>query len=233
MTELDEKTPAPRTDPEDDAAPARRAPSATIRTVFATVVVVALVAVSVLLYLQTRTLSDERAAAADRARAEQIAADYAVKAATMDYRDLTPWLNAMKTGVTPELSAKFDSITDTMREILTPLRMTTTGKALFAKVVSEVNGIYQVKVAVDVSSQNVQAPQGTVSTTAYSVSIDRGRDWVITEVGDSADPAAVLGDLGGAPSGTASPSAPASATPPGTPTMPSLPVAPAPSGTPN
>lgn len=214
-----------------DEEPARRAPSGTLRTVLATVVVVALVAVSVLLYLQTRALDGERQEASDRARAEQIASDYAVKAATIDYRDLTPWINGLKAGATPELAKKFDSILDVMREIVTPLRITATGKASFAKTTSEVNGIYQVKVAVDVSTQNIQAPQGTLSTSTYSVSLDRNRDWIITEAGDPANPNAVLSGLGGtgtAPS--ANPSAPSNPQQPATPTMPALP---APSGTPN
>ncbi|CAM3287964.1 hypothetical protein [Tsukamurella hominis] len=218
---------------EDSAeGPAGRAPSGTLRTVLATVVVVALVAVSVLLYLQTRTLDTERREAADRARAEQIASDYAVKAATMDYRDLTPWLNGVKAGVTPELAKKYDSILDLMREVVTPLRLTSSGRASFAKTTSEVNGIYQVKVAVDVSSQNIQAPQGTVSTSTYSVSLDRNRDWIITEAGDPANPNAVLSGVGGGSGATtpANPSASAGAQPSATPTMPALP---APSGTPN
>ncbi|MET9326169.1 hypothetical protein [Tsukamurella sp. NPDC003166] len=204
-------------------ARARRGPAGTVRTVLTTVVVIALIVVSVLLVLQTRTLGSERDAAADRARAEQIASDYAVKAATMDYRDLTPWLNGVKEGTTPELSKKFDAIVDLMREVLTPLRLTSTGKASFAKTTSEVNGIYQVKVAVDVSSQNVQAPQGTVTTSTYSVTLDRNRSWVITEAGDPANPSAVLSGIGGtSPSSSAAPSA-----------APSVPAAPAPSGTPN
>ncbi|MCS3779229.1 hypothetical protein [Tsukamurella ocularis] len=213
----------------ESAEPTRRSPSGTVRTVLATVVVVALIVASVLLYLQTRTLGTERQEAADRARAEQIASDYAVKAATMDYRDLTPWLNGVKAGVTPELAKKFDSILDLMREVVTPLRLTSTGRASFAKTTSEVNGIYQVKVAVDVSSQNVQAPQGTVSTSTYSVSLDRNRDWIITEAGDPANPNAVLSGVGGGSAPTANPSASATPQPP-TPTMPALP---APSGTPN
>lgn len=230
----DRPTPAarrkPRT-PAPEAEPARRTPSGTMRTVLATVVVVALVAVSVLLYLQTRTLDTERQEAADRARAEQIASDYAVKAATMDYRDLTPWINGVKAGTTPELAKKYDSILDLMREVVTPLRLTSTGRASFAKTTSEVNGIYQVKVAVDVSTQNVQAPQGTVSTSTYSVSLDKNRSWVITEAGDPANPNAVLSGIGGAgTTPSATPSAPANPQQGTTPTMPEIPV---PSGTPN
>ncbi|CAM3512994.1 hypothetical protein ACXYTP_22300 [Tsukamurella ocularis] len=214
-----------------DEEPGPRASSGTLRTVLATVVVVALVTVSVLLYLQTRTLDGERQAEVDRARAEQIASDYAVKAATMDYRDLTPWLNGVKAGTTPELAKKFDSIVELMREVVTPLRLTSTGRASFAKTTSEVNGIYQVKVAVDVSTQNIQAPQGTVSTSTYSVSLDRNRNWIITEAGDPANPNAVLSGLGGTTtSPSANPSAPSIPQQPATPTMPALP---APSGTPN
>lgn len=212
-----------------DAA-AGRARSGTLRTVLATVVVVALVVVSVLLYLQTRALDSERQAAADRARAEQIASAYAVKSATMDYRDLTPWLNAVKAGTTPELAKKFDSIVDLIREVVTPLRLTSTGKASFATTTSEVNGIYEVKVAVDISTQNIQTPQGSDNTSVYSISIDKNRDWVITATGDP-----VTGSvLRGAPATSASASAtPSQAATPTMPVLPELPTTPAPSSTPN
>ncbi len=216
----------PRRAPAAAEAPSGRTAGGTIRTILVTILVLALGTVSVLLYLQSRTLDTERREAADRARAEQIASDYAVKAATMDYRDLTPWLNGVKAGTTPELSKKFDSIVDLMREVVTPLRLTSTGRASFAKTTSEVNGIYQVKVAVDVSMQNVQAPQGTLSTSTYSVTLDRNRDWVITEAGDPANPSAVLSGL---PSETATPTpsaAPTSAAPPATESAPA-PTAPA------
>ncbi|KXP08245.1 hypothetical protein AXK57_17450 [Tsukamurella pulmonis] len=216
----------PRARPAAPARETRRAPSGTLRTVLATVVVIALVVVSVLLYLQTRTLGTERRATADQARAEQIASDYAVRVATMDYRDLTPWLNSVKEGATPELGKKFEGVADLLREIATPLRLVTTGKASFAKTTSEVNGLYEVKVAVELSIQNIQAPQGSINTTIYSVSMDRNRDWVITASGENANPSGIPGGLGGAPAATGS----APAGPPPTPTMPELP---APSTAPN
>ncbi|NKY61060.1 hypothetical protein HGA15_34005, partial [Nocardia flavorosea] len=51
----------------------------------------------------------ERADAADRNRAEQIARDYSVGAATVDFQNLDAWLGKLKTGTVPDLSAKFDS----------------------------------------------------------------------------------------------------------------------------
>ncbi|NKY61029.1 hypothetical protein HGA15_33825, partial [Nocardia flavorosea] len=54
-------------------------------------------------------LARERAAAADRNHAEQIARDYSVGAATVDFQNLDAWLGKLKTGTVPDLSAKFDS----------------------------------------------------------------------------------------------------------------------------
>lgn len=220
---------ARRPEPSEDDGPVRRAPSGTIRTVLATVVVLALVAVSVLVYLQTRALDAERQRTADRARAEQIASDYAVKAANLDYRDMTPWVNALKTGATPELAKKYDQVADLLKEVITPLRLVSSGKAAFAKTGSEVNGIYQVKVAVDVSTETYQTPQGSSNTTTYSITLDKNRDWVITQMGDPANPESVFGSLGGLGGGAgATPS-----TAPSAPATPAVPAFPEPSGTPN
>ena len=61
------------------------------------------------------------------ARLDQpLAGEYAVRAATLDYKDLTPWAANLKKGVSGELSKQFDVAVPAMQQILTPIRMSTT-----------------------------------------------------------------------------------------------------------
>lgn len=48
---------------------------------------------------------------------------------------------------------------------------------------SETGGIYQVDVFVNVNSTNIQNPDGAQTTVTYNVTLDRGSDWKITDVG--------------------------------------------------
>ncbi|GAA1074473.1 hypothetical protein [Tsukamurella spumae] len=209
-------------EPERPASGRRRS---IVLTIVVTVLTVAVIALSVTAYLQHRASDQDHRRAADRAHAEQLGTNYAVKAATLNYNDLTPWLNAMKTGVTPTLAAKYDAIAEQMRQVLVPLRMVATATPVVAKVSSEVGGVYQVKVVVDVSAQSAQSPQGTLSTTAYTITLDRDQNWVITEVGDPASgPAVGAATTSAAPSnstpaptGSAQPTIPAIGAPTATP----------------
>ncbi|MCX2964436.1 hypothetical protein [Gordonia aquimaris] len=157
--------------------------------------------------------------AADSAKAEDVAARYAVAAATLDYQDLTPWIAAMKDGVSPELQKKYDVIGQAMEQIITPLRMQTTAELVLAKT-QEVNGdMFRVDAVVDVDTKSVQTPDGGSAVAVYTVTLDRSQDWLITEVGDPTG--AIPGGLGeaapdsGAQDSGAQESAPAPSPAPG------------------
>ncbi|MFI8974882.1 hypothetical protein ACIGO9_18490 [Nocardia asteroides] len=125
--------------------------------------------------------SDRRAA--DEAHAERIAGDYALGASTIDYRDVQAWLGKLKTGTSPQLSAKFDATAPQLEQILLPLQWTSTATPLSADVLSETAGVYQVNAYLTVNSTSVQNPAGTRTTVAYSLTIDRDAGWRITDVG--------------------------------------------------
>ncbi|WP_076194183.1 hypothetical protein [Mycobacterium sp. GA-1841] len=119
----------------------------------------------------------------DNARAEQIALDYAVRAAVMDYKDLAPWKRALVDGTTPELGKKLTDAANAMEQILLPLQWSSTAKPIAAKVRSHDNGIYVVDSFVSVMTKTVQAPQDLQSTATYSVTINPGDGWKISDVG--------------------------------------------------
>lgn len=161
--------------------------SISVRTLAAGAVIVGLVvALGVLgwLYFGAKTrLADQARQAADSSHAEQIALDYAVNAAIMDYKDLGPWKQNLVKGTTPELTDKLTKAATAMDQILLPLQWSSTAHPLAAKVRSDDNGVYVVDAFVGVMTKNVQASDSLQSTATYSITIDSNNAWRITDVG--------------------------------------------------
>lgn len=148
------------------------------------VVLAVCVGVLAWLYLDARSdLDAQQRQAADNQRAEQIAMDYAVDAAQMDFGDLSAWKERLVQGTSAELTEKLGEAADSMEQILVPLQWESTAKPLAATVRSEVDGAYVVDAFVSVLTKTTQAPQGLQSTATYSVTIDSNQDWTITDVG--------------------------------------------------
>ncbi|MEE3851017.1 hypothetical protein VZC37_11785 [Gordonia sp. LSe1-13] len=191
--------------------------SISVGTLAISVLVIALVAALVTFAYRDFSARDELNAltseAADSAAAEEVAGRYAVSAATLDYEDLTPWIAAMKDGVSPELQKKYDVIGQAMEQIITPLRMQTTAELVLAKTTESNGDMFQVDAVVNVNTTSVQTPDGGSAVAVYTVTLDRSQDWLITEVGDPTG--AIPGSLeGAAPEAAPQESAPQESAPP-------------------
>jgi hypothetical protein len=166
---------------------APRRVTATLRTVIVTVVICLLTgAAGVLgwLYMGAQEKLDAQAReASNRQRAEEVAADYAVNAADMDYQDFNTWKVKLVNGTSPELKDKLTKAADSMEQVLAPLQWKSTAKPLAAKVRSNAGGIYTVDSFVSVLTKTLQAPDGLQSTATYSITVDSNNDWQITDVG--------------------------------------------------
>jgi Mce-associated membrane protein len=161
--------------------------SVSVRTLLVTVLIAALLAsIGVLawLYLGEKAQVDQQARqTADNRRAEQIALDYAVDAAKINYQDLGAWKKDLVNGTTRELTDKLNGAAKSMEQILEPLQWNSTATPLVAKVRSDSNGIYIVDTFVGVETKTIQAPDGLQSTATYSITIDSNHNWQISEVG--------------------------------------------------
>ncbi|MUL82306.1 MULTISPECIES: hypothetical protein [unclassified Mycolicibacterium] len=136
------------------------------------------------LYMDARGKLDAQAHdASSRNRAEEVAADYAVNAAHMDYQDFGAWKIKLVNGTSPELKDKLSKAADSMEQVLTPMQWKSTARPLATKVRSDVGGVYTVDSFVSVLTKTVQAPDGLQSTATYSVTIDSNNNWQITDVG--------------------------------------------------
>lgn len=164
-----------------------RSISISVRTLALATLITALVAglaVMTWLYFDAnRKLGAQEQQARDNHHAEQVALDYAVKAAVMDYKDLAPWKRALVEGTTPELAKKLTDAANAMEQIVLPLQWSSTAKPVAAKVRSHDNGVYVVDSFVSVMTKTVQAADSLQSTATYSVTIDPASGWKIADVG--------------------------------------------------
>ena len=172
---------------ETPGAPAPARVSLSVRTLVLTAVLALMaVAIATLGWLYAGARSELAAAerlSADHRHAEQTALEYAVGAARMDYRDLGTWKTRLVAGTSPELAARLGEAADSMEQILAPLQWESTAKPVVATVRSDTGGSYVVDAFVSVLTKTVQAPQGLQSTATYSITLDPGDDWLITDVG--------------------------------------------------
>ncbi|ORA61125.1 hypothetical protein BST23_21935 [Mycolicibacterium elephantis] len=194
-----EGTPADTKPKETVTVPAEEAPSETkskrtphsisvsVRSLVVSGVIVLLIAaVAVVgwLYIDARSQLDAQAAqAATNSRAEKMALDYAVNAATMDYKDLQAWKVKLVAGTTPELNKKLSEAAQSMEQVLVPLEWSSSARPLVAKVRSSNDGVYVVDSFVSVQTKTIQSPEALQSTATYSTTIDSNNDWQITDVG--------------------------------------------------
>jgi Mce-associated membrane protein len=172
----------------ESTGPKDRRISVSVRTLAVGAVIVTLiVAVGVMTWLfigDETKLDDQTRQTGSSRHAEQVALDYAVDAAVINFQDLGPWKKNLVKGVTPELKEKLSKAAEAMEQILTPLQWTSSAKPLAAKTRSNANGIYIVDAFVSVTTKTTQAPTDNLQSTAtYSLTIDSNHDWQITDVG--------------------------------------------------
>jgi Mce-associated membrane protein len=177
------------------AAPAKPAPaesrpgtvsiqvSSLVRGAVVAVLAVAAIVFAVLYFTARGELADRDERAAADSHAEQLATEYAVGAATVNFKDLDAWIAALKKNTSPQLAGKFDETAPKLEQILVPLQWTSTAAPITAKVMSEQDGVRKVNVFVNVTSTNAQNPDGTQTTVTYTVTVDENSGRQITDVG--------------------------------------------------
>ncbi|MEU1986257.1 hypothetical protein [Nocardia sp. NPDC019395] len=157
--------------------------SSLVRGVLIAVLAVVAIVFAVLYFTARGELADRDEHAADNSHAEQLATDYAIGAATVNFQDLDAWIAALKTNTTPQLAGKFDETAPKLEQILVPLQWTSTATPITAKVMSEQDGVFKTNVFVNVTSTNAQNPDGTQTTVTYTVTLDENAGWQVTDVG--------------------------------------------------
>ena len=161
-------------------------------TLAALVVVLAVVA-GVAVYFATSYRDDYttlRNANSDAQRAEDVASDYAVKAALINYRDFDPWFAALRTNVDDKMRQQFTTSESVLRQLLGQLQWVSKGDLVGSDIKSQNNGVYVVQVFVDVQVTNVQSPGGVKTTALYPITVDKNKNWTITDISGGVAPLA-------------------------------------------
>lgn len=182
--------------PGDDVPPKQpRQLSISVRSlVFGLVVIGWAVSLGVVLWLYYGARSEvkqDETAAENNAHAEQLALDYSVGAARIDFQSLDKWKTDLVKGTSQDLTDKLNNAAGSMEQILVPLEWKSSASPLAAKVRSVDKGVYVVDAFVGVDTKTKQSPDGLQSTATYSVTIDSNDDWKITDVGG---PGALMGE---------------------------------------
>lgn len=183
--------PTPEKNADVSASPSRR-PRLVVGALAALVVVLAVVA-GVAVYFASSYRDDYttlRGANSDAQRAEDVASDYAVKAALIDYRDFDPWFAALRTNVDDKMRQQFTSSESVLRQLLGQLQWVSKGDLVGSDIKSQNNGVYVVQVFVDVQVTNVQSPGGVKTTALYPITVDRNKNWTITDISGGVAPLA-------------------------------------------
>ncbi|WP_260681818.1 hypothetical protein [Gordonia rubripertincta] len=182
----DLKTADEKSDKKDDSKSRLAGRSVSLRSVVVGAVAVLVVAALGLMGWQLLSAKNEvgdlQAASADRARAEQVALDYAQGAANMSFENPEDWRSRLTKGTSPELSERLRQASTQMEQLLRPLQWSSTAEPIAAKVESVDGDSYQVVAFVNVRTKNVQAPSGIESTATYRMTLDKSQDWLITAI---------------------------------------------------
>ena len=128
-----------------------------------------------------------RAQSADEAHARQLASDYAVAAARIDYRNFDPWFAALRSHVNQPLAQQFQTSEPALRDLLGQLQWVSTGTLVGSDIATHNDGTYHVQVFLDVTTSNVQSPDGVKTTALYPITVD-GKNWQITDISGGISP---------------------------------------------
>ena len=123
-------------------------------------------------------------------RAKDVASDYAVKVAEIDHRNFDPWFAALKTGVDDAMVKQFTETEPVLRQLLGQLQWVSKGTLVGSDIKSQNDGKYVVQVFVDVQVTNVQSPGGVKTTALYPITVDKNKNWAITDISGGVAPLA-------------------------------------------
>ncbi|AHH19969.1 hypothetical protein NONO_c51850 [Nocardia nova SH22a] len=128
-------------------------------------------------------LRAEHAAGAARDHAQRVAMDYAIGASNIDDADFNGWVGRLKANTTPQLANKFDATAPKLQQILAPLKWKSSARPIATTIASESGGVYKVNAFIGVNSTSAQSPDGGQTTVTYTVTVDSGDDWKVSDVG--------------------------------------------------
>jgi len=119
----------------------------------------------------------------DEATARRIACqEYAVGAATLDYRTPAVWRANVVRGTSPELRTKIESSSGALEQVQQDLKWVANARLSGAEVRPIGGDVWAARCFVAIHSTTVKSPQGIGSVAVYNITLDKKRNWLITDV---------------------------------------------------
>lgn len=146
----------------------------------------AFVALSVLLgwrwYCAQHELDELRGRITDRDRVAAVAADYAKRSLTYDFRSLDAFFAGIRQGTTATLSHRYDTVGDTLAQIMTEAEVVAQGEVVSTAVDAVDGDNYLVTVFATQQTRNVRHPEPVGAATLVTVTVQRvGGEWLIAD----------------------------------------------------
>lgn len=118
----------------------------------------------------------------DRDHAAAVAADYAKRSLTYDFRNLDGFFDSVRHGTTDNLSHRYDTVHDTLTKIMTEAQVVAHGDVLGTAVDAVEGDNYTVTVFATQQTQNVQHPEPVSAATLLTVNIQHnGGNWLVAD----------------------------------------------------
>ncbi|MEU4343341.1 hypothetical protein AB0H00_19025 [Nocardia sp. NPDC023852] len=180
---------ATTTDDESSAAVRTEEAKRPVSSVIPRALVAALVALTALAgflgwrwYTTEQDLDALRRDVDDRDKAAAVAADYAKRSLTYDFRNLDAFFDSVRHGTTDRLSHRYDTVHDTLSKIMTEAQVVAHGDVVGTAIGSVDGDDYTVTVFATQQTQNVQHPEPVSAATLLTVNVHRdGGNWVVAD----------------------------------------------------
>ncbi|WP_328394114.1 hypothetical protein [Nocardia sp. NBC_00416] len=146
----------------------------------------ALVALSGLLawrwYSAEHELDTLRDRIADRDRVAAVAADYAKRSLTYDFRSLDAFFAGVRDGTTAGLSHRYDTARDELTEVMIEARSVARGDVVSTAVEAVDGDNYVVTVFATQQTRNARHPEPVGAPTLLTVNVQRaGDEWLVAD----------------------------------------------------
>ncbi|MGW0003121.1 hypothetical protein [Nocardia grenadensis] len=133
-------------------------------------------------YSTEHELDDLRGRITDRDRVAAVAAGYAHRSLTYDFRSLDAFFAGVRHGTTAAFSHRYDTVGDTLAKIMTEAEVVAQGEVVGTAVEAVDPDNYLVTVFATQQTRNVRHPEPVGVPTLVTVSVQRvGEEWLVAD----------------------------------------------------
>ncbi|NUP28037.1 MAG: hypothetical protein HOQ44_15345 [Nocardia sp.] len=133
-------------------------------------------------YSAENELDELRGRITDGDRVAAVAADYAKRSLTYDFRSLDTFFAGIRQGTTAGLSHRYDTVSATLADVMTESEVVAQAEVVSTAVDAVDGDNYNVTVFANQQTRNVRHPEPVGAATLVTVSVQRvGGEWLVAD----------------------------------------------------